>query len=1043
MAIEYTPESSLVADPAEGGSFSASNNAELAGAQSFAAKAKISETAAATSETNSANSATASANSATASSTSATQSANSATASATSATQSATSATASATSATASANSATAAATSETNAGTSATTATTKASEASTSATNAATSETNAGTSATAASNSATAASTSATSASGSATTATTKASEASTSETNAGTSATASATSATASANSATAAATSATNAGTSETAAATSATNAATSATASANSATASAGSATSSSNSATSAATAQTAAEAARDAALASFDSFDDRYLGQKTSDPSTDNDGNALVAGTLYFNTSTDAMMVYEGSSWVAAYASLSGALIANNNLSDLNNATTARTNIGLGTNSSPAFTGLAVDTNTLIVDSTNNRVGIKQGTPTAELDVNGTIKAVDLDVTGGESYLCRTHGTTTSSLSVLRMCAISTGDMQDGFGTGITFDAGDNDGTISSQVAEINAVRAGSDDIFNLELQTGDVSRLTLGTTGATIATGTSGTDRFKVDSSGNVGINTGTNTITEKLDVAGNIAVSGTVDGRDVAGDGTKLDGVEASADVTDTTNVVAALSAGTGISLSNGGVIANTSPDQTVALTGAGATSISGTYPNFTITSTDTNTDTNTTYTAGTGITLTGTEFSIGQDVATTASPTFAAINVNGLVTSDDFQIDLGTATASAQITTPSALSGFQALSIKNTSTEGYLSFGTTLGQARIQATGASGSADPLNIDVGSTTAIGIDTSGNVSIDAGLFLTSPNDAYQRVDGRTSDTTESRAHWYGVDSSGGTQNFRHAWYDGSSYVNVDVNNGGVGFNGYLKANRLYSNAAGTTGYFFNDSGTRTAYAGGDFYIQTSVGNYYNYATNQYLGNTSGDTIYLRGNDMTHNGWHARSDGHFRFNDSKKLLFGNGSDVEMFFSGSHFYIDLESGGNNMYIRDGSTTRFTFDDAGHFTATGNVTAYSDKRLKDDIQPIEGALEKVSTLSGNTYQRNDLLDKDPERRYAGVIAQEVEVVLPEAVSESEDGTKTVDYNAVIALLVESIKELKAEVEQLKGGS
>ena len=100
-----------------------------------------------------------------------------------------------------------------------------------------------------------------------------------------------------------------------------------------------------------------------------------------------------------------------------------------------------------------------------------------------------------------------------------------MCAISTGDMQDGFGTGITFDAGDNDGTISSQVAEINAVRAGSDDIFNLELQTGDVSRLTLGTTGATIATGTSGTDRFKVDSSGNVGINTGTNTITEKLDV--------------------------------------------------------------------------------------------------------------------------------------------------------------------------------------------------------------------------------------------------------------------------------------------------------------------------------------------------------------------------------------------------------------------------------------------------------------------------------------------------------------------------------------
>jgi hypothetical protein len=236
---------------------------------------------------------------------------------------------------------------------------------------------------------------------------------------------------------------------------------------------------------------------------------------------------------------------------------------------------------------------------------------------------------------------------------------------------------------------------------------------------------------------------------------------------------------------------------------------------------------------------------------------------------------------------------------------------------------------------------------------------------------------------------------------------------------------------------------HLRADRIYSNNDGSSGYFYNDSGTRTAYTGGDFYIQSGVTNYYNYATNQYLGNTSGDTINFRGNDITHNGWHARADGFFRFNDSKKLLFGNNSDVEVFFSGTHFYIDLESGGNNMYIRDGSTTRFTFDDAGHFTATGNVTAYSDKRLKDDIQPIEGALEKVSTLSGNTYQRNDLLDKDPDRRYAGVIAQEVEVVLPEAVSDSEDGTKTVDYNAVIALLVESIKELKAEVEQLKGGS
>ena len=72
--------------------------------------------------------------------------------------------------------------------------------------------------------------------------------------------------------------------------------------------------------------------TAATAAKDAALAALDSFDDRYLGTKSSNPSVDNDGNSLVAGALYFNTSDNTMKVYEGSNWVAAYASISGALL---------------------------------------------------------------------------------------------------------------------------------------------------------------------------------------------------------------------------------------------------------------------------------------------------------------------------------------------------------------------------------------------------------------------------------------------------------------------------------------------------------------------------------------------------------------------------------------------------------------------------------------------------------------------------------------------------------------------------------------
>jgi hypothetical protein len=113
----------------------------------------------------------------------------------------------------------------------------------------------------------------------------------------------------------------------------------------------------SASNASTSASNAASAQTAAEAARDATLTAYDNFDDRYLGAKSSDPSVDNDGNALVAGTLYFNTVSEAMKLYTGSAWVIAYVSGGSYLAVANNLSDLASASTARTNLGvaIGTN----------------------------------------------------------------------------------------------------------------------------------------------------------------------------------------------------------------------------------------------------------------------------------------------------------------------------------------------------------------------------------------------------------------------------------------------------------------------------------------------------------------------------------------------------------------------------------------------------------------------------------------------------------------------------------------------------------------
>jgi hypothetical protein len=671
--------------------------------------------------------------SAVAADTSATNAAASATASASSATAAASSAsgvsaaeTAAANSATAAANSATAAATAETNA--------------ETAETNAETAETNAAASATTATTKAGEAATSATSASTSASTATTKASEA----------------------------ATSASNASTSETNAATSSTNAA---------------------NSATAAATAQTGAEAARDAALAAFDSFDDRYLGPKASDPTVDNDGDPLAAGMLYFNTTTDDMKVYEGSVWVNAYGNLSDALAKANNLSDLPNASTARTNLGLGTAATTAATDYATA-------------------------AQGTTADNALPKSGGA---------------------------------------------------------------------------------------------------------------------MTGAITTNSTFDGRDVATDGTKLDGIEAGADVTDTTNVVAALSAGTGISLSNGGVIANTSPDQTVALTGAGTTTVSGTYPNFTITGAGT------TYTAGTGITLTGTEFSIGQDVATTASPTFAAITATtGNYSTGGDQNTFTTAHGNIQLGPMNTSHAH----IYTDRPDFYFNKQLLVNGNTVWNAGNDGSGSGLDAD----TVDGIQASSFLRSDETDYINGT--LYSRADIRNEDAYRD----HGVYGHYVSSKTNHIWSMGSSYR---------------------SSASGT-----------------------NFGTLYGFGY-KHTNNTTGGTM----------------------------------------AGSHQAVWCHNGSPKCAL---GTNIWT---------SGNVTAYSDIRVKTNIEHIPNALDKVCQLNGYTFDRTDVtFDEhgEPETpiRQTGVIAQEVLKVLPEAVMGDEDGHYSVAYGNMVGLLIEAVKELKAEVDELKGG-
>jgi hypothetical protein len=108
------------------------------------------------------------------------------------------------------------------------------------------------------------------------------------------------------------------------------------------------------------------------------------------------------------------------------------------------------------------------------------------------------------------------------------------------------------------------------------------------------------------------------------------------------------------------------------------------------------------------------------------------------------------------------------------------------------------------------------------------------------------------------------------------------------------------------------------------------------------------------------------------------------------------------------------------------------------------SGEIRATGDIVAYysSDERLKENINPIQNALEKVESISGNTYDWKEGFETIHSHKGhdLGVIAQEVQSVLPEVVTERETGYLAVDYVKLVPVLIEAIKELSARVKELE---
>lgn len=110
---------------------------------------------------------------------------------------------------------------------------------------------------------------------------------------------------------------------------------------------------------------------------------------------------------------------------------------------------------------------------------------------------------------------------------------------------------------------------------------------------------------------------------------------------------------------------------------------------------------------------------------------------------------------------------------------------------------------------------------------------------------------------------------------------------------------------------------------------------------------------------------------------------------------------------------------------------------SSTELTFNPSTGILVATAFNSTSDEKLKDKINTIENPLDKVDQLRGVTFTW-----KSNGKNAIGLIAQEVEKILPEVVSET-DGIKNVSYDQIVGLLVEAVKELKQEVEELKKSS